>query len=327
MLRFFLKVFLLSFTAIAFSWFVEGAFYTYYYSRSGGEGLASQFVLPRPAAVDALVKDTNVLLLGVAGKSYPAPYLTDTIILAMVKASPASVTLVSIPRDLIVKVPGGKNVVKINSLYELGKTYSPLEPEKFIKEKTEKITGIPLDYYAVIDVVGLEKVIDSLGGLDIDVKKPIADPFFPGPHYSYEPFYLEAGLSHLNGHDAVRFARTRYSKRGDFDRMERQHQLLTAIREKIGQHSPLPNNVVTLFNELKNHFVSNANLQDLPVFLATALDVKGSAVQSFSLDTSREQGLLISDRLPSGAYAIMPKAGLENYKDIQAFFTKLNSNP
>ena len=327
MLRFFFKIFFLSFVAIGFAWLVGGAYYTYNYARAGqADALGSGFLLPKPAIADTLIKDTNFLLLGMSGKPYPAPYLTDTIIVGIFRTDPARLALVSIPRDLMVQVPGGKQLVKINSLYELGIARSPQEPEKFIKEKVQQITGLPISYYAAIDVFGLEKIIDSFGGVDIQVKKAIADPSFPGPNYSYEPFYLSAGMHHLNGHDAVRFARSRYAPRGDFERIGRQQQLLDVLKDKVKAQSISAQQAAALFANIKDHLVTNVSPADIPSLLASALDFGKGPIISFTIETG-PQGLLVSNHAITGAYTMIPKAGSEKYEAIQTFITKTINQP
>lgn len=320
MLRFFLKVFFLSFTAIVFSWFFEGAFYTFHYSKAQDGLPLNGLNVPKPAIVSRMVRDTNILLLGMAGTPYPAPYLTDTIIVASIRPNESRVMLTSIPRDLTVKISGRGGEVKINSLYELGKHFSPLAPETFIKEKVEEITGLSMDYYALIDIKGLETFINALGGVDIEVKKAIADPFFPGPNYLYEPFYLKMGAYHLSGHDAVRFARSRYAPRGDFERIERQHQLLQAIEKRVASKSASLATFTTLFNDAGDHFITNITLQSMPTLLSFVF-MGAEDVKSYTIGIGRD-GLLKEGKGKNGAYILAPKKGLEEYSEIQEFISE-----
>lgn len=320
MIRFFLKVFFLSFAAMVFGWFFDGAFYTYHYSKADNAKGEGGVVAPRPAIVSAIQKDFTFLFLGMAGKPYPAPYLTDAIIIGSAKADTGEITLFSLPRDLLVKVPGGTNWVKINSLYELGKSFSPLEPEYFIKEKVREVTGLPIDYVAGIDVKGLEAVIDFLGGVDVEVTRAIADPFFPGPNYSYEPFYLEKGARHLSGHDAVRFARSRYAPRGDFERIERQQELIKALREKaLALRIPL-GDIAEAFSRLKGHLVTDITLQDIPMFLSFVF-AGADDMRNYTISIGKD-GLLKEEKGKNGAYILVPKKGIEDYSEIQKFISE-----
>ncbi len=330
MIRFFFKSLLLSLTAILFTWFFEGAFYTYKYTRA--EDISdtaqvkqeSKFVFPKPTVFLPELRDTNFLLLGMAGKPYPAPDLTDTIIVGMVRRDPARLTLVSIPRDLFIKVPGGTQAMRINALYSIGKSFSPLAPETFIKAKVEELTGLAMDYYAGIDIKGLEGVIDALGGVEVDIKKPIMDPLFPGPNYSYEPFYLEAGAHHLNGHDAVRFVRSRYAPRGDFERIGRQQDLLVSLRRKVKDEGISLDKVKELFTTLGGHFFGNMTVGDIPLGFNTLLKLEGENIKSFTIDNGPE-GLLKPYHNGTGASLLIPKAGFEDYSQIHKFFTDISA--
>lgn len=319
-IRFFLKVFSLSFVLIALFWLFFGTSYIYLY-KLGLVQPSSHLELPRAAAVEALLSDTNFLLLGISGPPYPAPNLTDTIIVGQFRVNPARVTLTSIPRDVMVALPGSNTLVKINSLYATGMKHHPQEPITLMKQKVEQISGLAIDYYAIIDVSGLEKVIDAFGGVDVEVNKAINDPAYPGPNYSYEPFYLAAGKHHLNGHDAVRFARSRASRRGDFDRIERQQQLLDILKQKAIAQSLSLEKGVELYHSIQGHLVSNVGIGDLPFLLASLFHFKGSNITSTTLDNAGG-GLLQSSRSTGGAYILLPRAGLEQYSEIAQFFAQ-----
>lgn len=317
-LKFFLKVFSLSLFLLVVFWFFYGITYQYRYAKGGQT--QSNIVLPQPAAVETLVKDTNFLLLGMSGKPYAAPYLTDTIIVGQFKAHPSRVALTSIPRDLMVRVPGGNELVKINSLYSIGRTANPQNPVSLIQQKIEEISGLTIEYYAIIDVAGLEKIIDAFGGVEVELTKAINDPAYPGPNYSYEPFYLTAGLHHLNGHEAVRFARSRHSARGDFDRIERQQQLLNKLKEKIFSRPLSLEESLALYQNLNDHLATNVGAKDIPSFLATVFTMEGMTIKTHAFDNAAG-GMLRSDKTSSGAYILLPRAGFEKYTEIQTFFS------
>jgi polyisoprenyl-teichoic acid--peptidoglycan teichoic acid transferase len=91
--------------------------------------------------------------------------------------------------------------------------------------------GIYIDYYAEVDVVGMERVIDILGGIIIDVDGIIKDEQYPTEDYGYTRVYFTPGLQKMDGRTAVRYSRTRHDD-GDFARQDRQHQVLLAIRQQ-----------------------------------------------------------------------------------------------
>lgn len=316
---FFFKAALLAGVALALSWMFDAG-YTYKYI-SAGEDRGIQELAPSPShnAYTTFISGTNVLLLGMPGYPYAAPYLTDTIILASFRSDPPTITLTSIPRDFLVRTPDKSRYVKINSLYELGGVFSPQERVATIRAKIEEISGLPIHHTVTIDIQGLEQVIDALGGIYVEVKQDIFDPFFPGPHYSYEPFELEKGWHHLDGRNAVRFARSRYSLHGDFDRIERQQELLVALKESYKKTDKSLGLLVDIVKALEGHVHTTLTLRDIPVFLGALLSpdikVKHSVIRIGG------EGLLNEIHTEAGAYALIPKAGYDDYSEIQAFFS------
>jgi len=322
---FILHTCLLVFATFLVSSFLEGGTHVYQFVRAEGSlPIVQEAITPKPsfAPFASLVRGTNVLLLGVAGVPYPAPFLTDTIMVGSFQGDPLQLTLTSLPRDLLVSIPGSARLVKINSLYELGKTFSPLEPDRFIREKVEAMTGLSIPYVAIIDVRGLEAIVDAAGGVDVNVEHDIADPFFPGPNYSYDPFYLSKGPHHLNGHDAVRFARSRHSPRGDFDRVRRQQQLLAAMRDRAGANKSLAASFVDLISQLNGHLITNVTLKDAPLFLGALLTPNLQIAHR--IVENGPSGLLRQFKTQDGAYALSPNGGIDEYGEIQAFFGELH---
>ncbi|MFI6879306.1 LCP family protein [Streptomyces sp. NPDC050400] len=126
--------------------------------------------------------------------------------------------LISVPRDSYVSIPGhGKG--KINSAYALGG--APL-----LTRTVEEATGLRLDHYAEISFLGLVDVVDSLGGVTLCVPDG-------GLHDEKSGADFDAGCQHMDGVQALQYARARYSDpRGDLGRVERQRQLVDAIADK-----------------------------------------------------------------------------------------------
>ena len=134
----------------------------------------------------------TILLLGYGGGKHEGTYLTDTIMVLNINIKTNKVLLVSIPRDIWVKVPtdGEKFHAKINSVYQMGlfpedypaldkKLISKENPSGFLKEVIKDITGLPVDAFVAVDFEGFTKVIDILGGVDITVEKSFTDYEYP----------------------------------------------------------------------------------------------------------------------------------------------------
>jgi LCP family protein required for cell wall assembly len=179
---------------------------------SGGEG-EKEKPEPPPASEEPL----NVLVLGVDRRPSAAEdssSRSDTIMLAQVTPKTGRVELLSVPRDLFVEVgPGVED--RINTAY----AYGGVEQAK---AAMENLTGVPIDAHAIIDFQGFEDVIEAIGGVEVDVEDEIP------PKYK-----IEDGLQTLDGEQALFYARYRGTSGGDLDRIERQQNLLTALRSKM----------------------------------------------------------------------------------------------
>lgn len=186
---------------------------------------------PDPGAVDASPSDwvermfgadeitdgpLNVLVLGVDTRPDDEEMgsRTDTIMLVQVVPKRGDVKLLSIPRDLFVQVePGDKD--RINAAYNYGGIEETIAA-------VENYSGLPIDHYATIDFEGFERVIDAMGGVRVDV----GEDQFP------EKFRMGEGIQRLNGHKALIYARYRGTPGADLDRMQRQRELVAALRSE-----------------------------------------------------------------------------------------------
>jgi anionic cell wall polymer biosynthesis LytR-Cps2A-Psr (LCP) family protein len=97
-----------------------------------------------------------------------------------------------------------------------------------------KLLGVPIHYFAAINLLGFKQTVDAIGGVDITVQRGISDPTYIDEFNQLTGFFLKAGTYHMNGHTALAFVRSRKGAGdSDFTRADRQQQLLTAIRDKL----------------------------------------------------------------------------------------------
>ena len=141
---------------------------------------------------------------------------TDAILILFLNPQGKRAALLSLPRDLRVEIPG-HGLDKINHAYHYGGA-------EFTRETVERLVGISIDYCAKVDFKAFERIVDALGGVDIEVPKRMKK------HTWYGDIDLHKGLQHLNGKQALQFAR--YRQDSDLKRGERQQQLLRAIVEQ-----------------------------------------------------------------------------------------------
>jgi LCP family protein required for cell wall assembly len=147
---------------------------------------------------------------------------TDTIMLMHIPAlgSDGQLTLVSLPRDSSIPVPGHGRV-KLNATFALG------EPTLLV-QTVEKVTGVHVDHYAEIGFSGFANLVDDVGGVRLCPTEPISDPL--------AGLNIPAGCQILDGPQALGYVRTRHSARGDLDRVMRQREFLGAL---VGRASSL----------------------------------------------------------------------------------------
>ena len=158
----------------------------------------------------------NVLVLGVDTRPdrQDMGSRTDTIMLVQVVPKTGDVRLLSVPRDLLVEVePGRKD--RINAAYNYGGIDETVDA-------LQDYADVPIDHYAIVDFQGFNEIIDAMGGVRVDV----GEGEFP------EKWHMGEGVQRLGGRKALFYARYRGTAGGDLDRMQRQRELVAALRSK-----------------------------------------------------------------------------------------------
>jgi LCP family protein required for cell wall assembly len=195
----------------------------------------------------------TVLLLGSDddSKFNPDHVLTQSMILVHVVPSTKEVTMLSIPRDLYVHLSTG-GFGKIDGAYSYGGPGAAVAT-------VEQDFGVHVDDYIWVGLLGLVKLIDAIGGIDVVTSNPVMDDYYPADIYSSWPYDFQrvavlAGPQHLDGIHAMQYVRSRHGDlQSDFGRSRRQQQVLLAIRQKAKQMSPadLPAMAAAIGGELK----------------------------------------------------------------------------
>jgi LCP family protein required for cell wall assembly len=188
---------------------------------------------PPPVADD---EGLYILLLGIDRRGGTGwGYRTDTMIIVKVDPVNKTAGMLSIPRDLQLSIPGNGED-RINTANVWGYKYKyPGGGPALLKRTLETSFEIPIDYYVMVDFDGFTRVVDTLGGVDVNVPKALHDTKYPDPKpgdpYGYKTVHFDKGWQHMDGIRALEYARSRMST-SDFDRANRQQQILLAIREK-----------------------------------------------------------------------------------------------
>lgn len=194
-----------------------------------------------PPAGPANDERVTVLLVGVDRSPSRTTNLTDTMIVASLDPVGETVSMVSVPRDLV-DVPlgnGDQFGPKLNSLVE----YAESHPDEFpdgglttLRRAIGALLGVEIHYQAEINLNGFRRMVDAVGGVDVEVTRPIDDPSYNGG----TGFSIGAGRHHLDGETALAYVRSRRGPgESDFTRAIRQQQILVALRDAVTKDGSL----------------------------------------------------------------------------------------
>ncbi len=167
-----------------------------------------------------------------------APPRTDTIIVVTLDPASKSAGVISLPRDLWVTVPGYGSE-RINSAYELGEGAKKGGGPELARKTVEQLLGVPVHHYALVGFAGFEKLVDQVGGVVVDVERPIKDNEYPDQDYGVRRIFFQPGLQRLDGESSLWYVRTRHAD-SDFGRARRQQQFLLGLRRQALQLNLLP---------------------------------------------------------------------------------------
>jgi len=192
-------------------------------------------------------KTINVILFGIDARDLNAPSRSDTIIIVSINPQNKKVKLISLMRDMYIKIPGkGEN--RINAAYAFG------GPELALKTINENF-DLNITDYATVNFYGFEKIIDQVGGVEINVKEDeikYINSYMKETAKLFGGEYREvktAGLQTLNGRQALGYSRIRYVGHGDYERTERQRRVLTEVFNKVKNQS-IPKKIGLINNML-----------------------------------------------------------------------------
>lgn len=260
--------------------------------------------------------DVNVLLMGIGGAAHEGPDLTDTMILASIHPEENRVDLISIPRDLYVESLGKK----INHAYSIGQ----LKGGKGIlvsRSAVNAVTGVRPDYVFVIDFSGFVKLVDLLGGIDVNVENTLDDYAYPvegeeqelcdvtedgiasfsaqiatGSATEFDIFpcrfdhlHVEKGFQHMDGNLALKFVRSRHAlgiDGSDFARSRRQQLTIDAVRNKVLSLGTLTNpvKVIGILGIIKGNIFTDIPEDQYDDFIKLAQKMKGAKIISYVID-------------------------------------------
>ena len=218
-----------------------GGYTTVYRQSAPWAGLAARMFAPFSSRTTASGTDTpaawtgterlNVLILGLDTRdSDPATQNTDTMLVMSIDPLNKTAAMLSVPRDIYVDRPGTFQG-KINGAFGFG------GPKLAVKLVSDLI-GVPIDSYAIINFEAFNKIIDGVGGVLVDVRRPLHDESYPTSDFGVERLSIVAGPQLMHGDVALKYARSRHDT-NDYSRAMRQQQVIGALRTKLAQPDAL----------------------------------------------------------------------------------------
>lgn len=276
-------------------------------STYGSPGEAATPVPPAAFPLSLPPDSVNILLIGSDLGTIDSSR-TDVLIIASVRPKTSDVSLITVPRDLYVYLPG-YTMQRVNTAWIYGEKYHyPGGGFGMLRDTIQYNLGITIDHYVRVDMAGFRREINDLGGVDVLVscsytdwrlRSPSADPQV---EENWVLFTVPSGRVHMNGDYALWYARSR-ARSSDFDRARRQHEVLRAIYRQV-LRLDLVAKIPQLYDDLNQTLTTDLALGDLLSLAPMATQLDPAHIQSRFI--GRDQ--VISWRVPtSGAAVLLPK--------------------
>ncbi len=259
---------------------------------------------PEPTSIGSQVPDVslppwdgrerlNILLIG--SDEQGGGHNTDTLITVSIDPVTKQAAMFSLPRDTqFVPLPAGNARSfwgrtypnKINSFFVNNRKRSDLWPGNDrtrgyngLKATLGELYDLDIKYFVEVNFNGFKKVVDSVGGVTINVQVPVVDDAFPGSTGRAQRLYIPSGIQHMDGDQALRYARSRNTS-DDFDRGARQQRVLLSLREQADPQILLPR-LPELVEALKSAVRTDIPLDQLDELLGLASEVDTTNIRSY----------------------------------------------
>jgi LCP family protein required for cell wall assembly len=259
--------------------------------------------------VDVRLPNTNaihILLLGSdrrPGESWATR--SDAIMLVRIEPANQRVALLSLPRDLVVEIPG-YGYGRLNSATVYGEMDPALGGAELARRTVMQLLGIPIDHVVWADFTGFMAAVDAIGGIEVDLEQPIYDPAYPTMDYGITTVYFPAGKQWLDGAQALILSRTRHSDSA-YAREARQQMIVLAIARRIREHDPVRQMELAaqVTTALRPHIRTDLSADELLGLAWSLRDMDLGSIERFALGPDGVyEGLNTDD-----PYALTPRPG------------------
>jgi len=259
--------------------------------------------LPR-SYYDRLATSISLLVLGTDGESATSDE-TDALLLLHLDTEAKRAFLLSIPRDLYVEVPG-HGQARAGSVYGIGERDESTSGLVLVRETMSATLGIPVQHVALVRLDSFAALIDTIGGVDLEVPYPIEDLTFPDGHGGHEPLLIPAGKQHFDGALALRYARTRVVPIPGFDRAFRQQQLVLAAHERVSRLDLLPDLIAqgsVLWTTIAGGLETDLSLSNVIDLALLATGLTADDITTATLD----ECCTVRHTTPAGERVLLPQ--------------------
>lgn len=274
----------------------------------------------------------NILLLGNGGDGHEAPDLTDTLILASIDPVNHTASLVSVPRDLWIQLPG-RGSMKINAAYETGK-YAYLHridssnaDQGAIQagfatadQAVEQVLGVGINYNVLVNFISFRQGVDAVNGVTVNVPQTLYDPTMAWENH-WNPTLATQGIQTFSGDQALLYVRSRETS-SDFARSERQRAVLTALKDKIVTLGTLSNpiKIAKLMSAFGDNVKTDLSISNAARLYDLTKNIGDGQIQSVGLADASNH--LVTTGRQGNQSVVLPTAGLNNYTPIQEFIRR-----
>lgn len=271
----------------------------------------------------------NILVMGRGGGKHIAPDLTDTMMIMSVDPVNKSATLLSIPRDLWVQVPGG-GPMKINAAWKTGEfnysrklTTGNTDPKaieagfKTVDSVLENALGINIHYNMLVNFEAFKQAVDTVGGVVVNAPTDLVDPTMAWENAN-NPVLAKAGPNKFNGDQALMYSRSRMTS-NDFARAERQRALFLALKDKVQQLGTLSNPVKVsgLLTAFGNNVATDLSFSNANRLYKIMKSIDSQNITSSSL--ADDKNTYIKPSTYKGQYILTPTEGNFKFTAIHSF--------
>jgi LCP family protein required for cell wall assembly len=237
----------------------------------------------------------NILLIGADQRPNEGTFNTDTLIVVSIDPVTKQVAMFSLPRDTVdVPIPPGPARQVFGSVYrnKINAWWTNIHLRSDLYPGTKKtrgynglkaimgnLYGLDVKYFVEVNFDGFKKVVDVMGGVTINVQVPVSDDRFPSNDNRLRRVYIPSGIQHMNGAEALRYARSRHGS-NDFDRGSRQQRVLLSLREQADPQDLIPR-LPQLIDALKTAVSTDIPANQIAPLLGLASQVDTKNIRSY----------------------------------------------